>query len=147
MFKKSLRAFYFYKYLKTDIIKQCKEGPFHTKIIDITIEDFNNLVTKLMNDNEPYFLINLIAIYCDYNRNKIIDYYLDKGNVDMLLGFLNYCYDFDTEDNPFDQKYIVDKLIQKNDKQLITEILNSRSLYFLTNKNEKERLTNFASNN
>ena len=135
----------YYNSKEKDIIKQCKEGPFHTKIIDITIEDFNNLVTKLMNDNEPYVLINLIAIYCDYNRNKIIDYFIDKDDVELLLNFLDYCNDFSTPANMLDQKYVVDKLLSKNDKKLIKDIIDSKDIYFLTDKNEKERLIKFIS--
>lgn len=124
------------------IIRQCNEGPFHKLEIDLTKEEFDNLVDKLIDDNSDIFPA-LVSIYCDYNRNKIIDYYIDKGNVDMLLGFLDYCNDFETLDNILDQKYIVDKLIQKDDKQLISDILKSNDIYFLTDINEKERLVNF----
>ena len=59
-----------------EIIRQCNEGPFHTLIIKITIEEFNDLVAKLINDDEAYTLTSLVAIYWDYNRNKIIDYFI-----------------------------------------------------------------------
>lgn len=127
------------------IIKQCNEGPFHTMIVSLTKEEFNILVDKLIKDNSEIFP-SLVAIYPSYNRNKIIDYYIDKGNIDLLLGFLDYCNDFESVDNLLDQKYIVDKLIQKNDKIFISNILNSNNIYFLTDKNEKERLINFILN-
>ncbi|MBQ9833658.1 MAG: hypothetical protein IJO33_00470 [Bacilli bacterium] len=123
-----------------DIIRQCNEGPFHTLIIKITIEEFNELVTKLIVDDEAYTLTSLVAIYSDYNRNKIIDYFVDKGDVELLLGFLDYCNDFSTQTNQLDQKYVVDKLLNKNDKKLIKDILNNNSIYFLTDINEKEKL-------
>lgn len=125
------------------IIKQCNEGPFHTVVTEITIDEFDNLVSKLIKDDEPDILITLIAIYWDYNRNKIIDYFIDKGDVDLLLGFLNYCHDFSTEENMLNQKYVVDKLIEKNDKKFIKDILESGYIYFLYDKKEKEKLLNF----
>lgn len=128
-----------------EIIRQCNEGPFHTLIIKITIEEFNDLVAKLINDDEAYTLTSLVAIYWDYNRNKIIDYFVDKGDVELLLGFLDYCNDFSTETNQLDQKYVVDKLLNKNDKKLIKDILNNNSIYFLTDINEKEKLIKYVS--
>ena len=126
-----------------NIIKQCNEGPFHTLINELTKEEFDSLVDKLITDNSTIFA-SLVAIYRDYNRNKIIDYYIDKGDVDLLLGFLDYCNDFATEDNELDQKYVVDKLLQKNNKGFIKKILESNCLYFLTDKKEKERLITFV---
>lgn len=128
-----------------EIIRQCNEGPFHTLIIKITIEEFNDLVAKLINDDEAYTLTSLVAIYWNYNRNKIIDYFVDKGDVELLLGFLDYCNDFGTQTNQLDQKYVVDKLLNKKNKQLIKDILNNNSIYFLTDINEKERLIKYVS--
>lgn len=126
-----------------EIIRQCNEGPFHTLITEITIEEFNDLVAKLINDDDASTLTSLVAIYWDYNRNKIIDYFIDKGDVELLLGFLDYCNDFSTQNNQLDQKYVVDKLINKNDKKLIKDILNNNSNYFLTDKYEKEKLIKY----
>ena len=109
-------------------------------IIKITIEEFNDLVAKLIIDDEAYTLTSLVAIYSDYNRNKIIDYFIDKGDVELLLGFLDYCNDFSTQTNQLDQKYVVRKLLNKNDKKLIKGILNNNSIYFFTDLNEKEKL-------
>ena len=128
-----------------EIIRQCNEGPFHTLIIKITIEEFDDLVAKLINDDEASVLTNLVAIYWDYNRNKIIDYFVDKGDVELLLGFLDYCNDFSTQTNQLDQKYVVDKLLNKNDKKLIKDNLNDNSIYFLTDINEKEKLIKYVS--
>ena len=128
-----------------EIIRQCNEGPFHTLIIKITIEEFNDLVAKLINDDEAYTLTSLVAIYWDYNRNKIIDYFVDKGDVELLLGFLDYCNDFSTQTNQLDQKYVVDKLLNKKNKKLIKDILNYNSIYFLTDINEKGRLIKYVS--
>ena len=128
-----------------EIIKQCNEGPFHTLIIKITTEEFNDLVEKLINDDEASTLTSLVAIYWDYNRNKIIDYFVDKGDVELLLGFLDYCNDFSTQNNQPDQKYLVDKLLNKNDKGLIKDILNNNFNYFLTDANEKEKLIKYVS--
>ena len=128
-----------------EIIRQCNEGPFHTLIIKITIEEFNDLVEKLINDDEVYALTSLVAIYWDYNRNKIIDYFVNKGDAELLLGFLDYCNDFSTQTNQLDQKYVVDKLLNKKNKKLIKDILNNNSIYFLTDINEKEKLIKYVS--
>lgn len=98
---------------------------------------------KLIKDDDSYTLTSLITIYLDYNRNKIIDYFINKGNIEILLGFLDYCNDFCIQTNQLDQKYVVDKLIKKNDKKFIKFILESNSIYFLTNREEKERLESF----
>lgn len=126
-----------------EIIKQCNEGPFHTLITKITNEEFDILVDKLIKDDDSYTLTSLITIYLDYNRNKIIDYFINKKDIDLLLGFLDYCNDFNTKDNELDQKYIVDKLLNINDKQFIKDILESNNIYFLTDNKQKERLLNF----
>lgn len=122
------------------IIKQCNEGPFYTLIIELSENEFNNLVSKLINDDDSSTLTSLIAIYRDYKRDEIIDYFITKGDCELLLGFLDYCNNFSTKNTELDQKSIVDKLIQKNDKELIKEILKSNDTYFLTDTKEKERL-------
>ena len=127
------------------IIKQCNEGPFHTLVTKITLNEFNDLVQKLIEDDEADILICLVAIYWDYNRNKIIDYFIDKGDVELLLGLLDYCNDFSTPQNELDQKYVVDKLLSKNDKKIIKEFLDSKSTYFLRDKEQIERLIKFIS--
>ena len=127
-----------------DIIKQCNHGPFHTLVIELNNNEFDCLVDKLINDNDSYTLTSLIAIYRDYNRDKIIEYLINKKDVEILLSFLNYCYDFDTPINKFNQKSIVDKLIETNDKTFIKNILNSNNLYFLTDK-EVKQLRNYLS--
>ncbi len=134
-----------YNYKEKKIIKQCNEGPYHTLITKLTVDEFNNLVAKLIKDDAADTLITLIAIYWDYNRNKIIDYFIDKGDIELLLGFLDYCNDFSTQNNILDQKYVVDKLLKKNDKKFIKDILESGCIYFLTDIEEKERLLNFIS--
>ena len=127
------------------IIKQCNEGPFHTLITKLTSDEFDELVIKLIKDDDSYTLTSLASIYWNYNRNKIVDYYIGKGNLELLLGFLDYCNDFSTPSNQLDQKYIVDKLIKKNDKKFIKDILVSNCIYFLTNTEEKNRLLSFIS--
>ena len=128
-----------------EIIKQCNEGPFHTLITKLSNDEFDDLVLKLINDDNSYTLTSLVSIYWDYNRNKIIDYFIDKGDIELLLGFLDYCNDFSTLNNQLDQKYVVDKLLEKNDKKFIKDILESNSIYFLTNTEEKKRLLDFIS--
>lgn len=127
------------------IIKQCNEGPFYTLVTELTIDEFDDLTNKLMKDDDTYTLTSLVTIYRDYNRNEIIDYFIDKGDVELLLAFLDNCNDFSTSENELDQKYIVDKLLSKNDKNFIKDILDSDYLYFLRDKNEKERLIKFIS--
>ncbi len=127
------------------IIKQCNKGPFHTLITKLSNDEFDDLVLKLINNDDSYTLTSLVSIYCDYNRNKIIDYYIYKGDIELLLGFLDYCNDFSTPNNQLDQKYVVDKLLEKNDKKFIKDILESNSIYFMINAEEKNRLLNFIS--
>ena len=127
------------------IIKQCNEGPFHTLITKLSNDEFDALVLKLINDDDSYTLTSLVSIYWDYNRNKIIDYYINKGDIELLLGFLDYCNDFSTPNNQLDQKYVVDKLLEKNDKKFIKDILENNSIYFLTNTEEKNKLIDFVS--
>jgi len=127
------------------IINQCNQGPFHTLVTSLSLDEFNTLVDKLINDDDTYSLTSLIAIYRDYNRDKIIDYLINKKDVELLLSFLNYCNDFDTPINKFNQKNIVDKLIKTNDKSFIKNVLNSNNLYFLTDIYEVKRLRNYIS--
>ncbi len=125
------------------IIKQCKEGPFHTLITTLSNDEFNTLVDKLITHDDSSTLINLVSIYIDYNRNKIIDYFIRKKDVELLLGFLDYCNDFCTPKNELNQKYIIDELLKMNDKTFIKNILDSNDIYFLTDKEQKDRLINF----
>lgn len=134
-----------YTYKEESIIKQCKEGPFHTLITELTNKEFNNFVDKLIKNDDYDIFSSLVAIYTDYNRNKIIDYFIIKGDCSLLLSFLDYCNDFQSSNNELSQKYIVDKLIEKNDKEFIKNILDSNYIYFLTDKVEKDRLVNFVS--
>ena len=127
------------------IIKQCNEGPFYKVITKITNKEFDELASKLIKDDDTLSLTYLVSIYCDYNRNKIIDYFIEKGDVDLLLGFLDYCHDFAGYKNELDQKYIVDKLLETNDKKFIEDILYSNFIFFLTDKREKDRLIKFIS--
>ena len=133
---------YNYEEKEKIIIRQCNDGPFHTLITELTEVEFNNLVSKLILDDDYKTLTNIVTIYRSYNRNKIIDYFINKKDVPLLLGFLDYCNDFDDKNNKLNQKYIVDKLIEKNDKKFIKNILESHDLYFLTDKMQKDRLVN-----
>jgi len=127
------------------IIKQCHEGPFHTLVTKITKDEFDNLVAKLIKDDDSDTLITLVAIYWDYNRSKIIDYFIYKGDLELLLAFLDYCNDFSTQNNELDQKYVVDKLLSKGDKKFVKDFLDSNYIYFLRDKKEKERLIEYIS--
>ena len=132
-----------YNIKEKKIIKQCKEGPYHTLITNITNDEFNNLVDKLIKDDESSILICIIAIYIDYNRDKITNYFINKKDVNLLIGYLDYCNDFESPNNILNQRYIVDKLIDLNDKEYIKNIIDSNLLYYLTNIKEKERLNNY----
>ena len=128
-----------------NIIKQCHEGPFRTLVTEITKGEFDDLVAKLIKDDASDSLITLVAIYWDYNRNKIIDYFIDKGDLELLLSFLDYCNDFSTSNNELDQTYVVDKLLSKNDKKFIKAFLDSNYTYFLRDTKERERLIKYIS--
>ena len=129
------------------ILKQCQEGPYHTIVTDLTNIEFNNLVKKLINSDDANTLITLTSIYWDYNRDTIIDYFIKKRNVELLLNFLDYCNDFQTPENELNQTYIINKLIETNDIEFIKEILKNDKLYFLTDKKEKERLIQLINKN
>lgn len=129
------------------ILKQCHEGPYHTIVTDLTNIEFNNLVKKLINNDDANTLITLTSIYWDYNRDTIIDYFIKKRNVELLLNFLDYCNDFQTPENELNQTYIINKLIETNDIEFIKEILKTDKLYFLTDKKEKERLIQLINKN
>ena len=135
----------YYTIKEKNIIRQCNEGPFHTLITKITMNEFDDLVTKLIKDDDSYTLTSLVAIYWDFNRNKIIDYFVDKGDIELLMGFLDYCNDFSTQNNQLNQKYVVNKLLSKNDKKFIKDLLDNNFTYFLTNIEEKQRLISYIS--
>ena len=61
-----------------------------------------------------------------------------------MIGFLDYCNDFSTQTNLLDQKFVVDKLLYKNDKKIIKDVLNNNSAYFLTDIDEKESLIKYV---
>ena len=120
-----------------NIIIQCNNGPYHTLITELSNEEFDVLVDKLINDDDSNTLTSLVSIYLEYDRHKILDYFIDKGDIELLIGFLDYCNDFSTSKSELDQKHIVDRLIDKNDVNLIKEVLDN---YIFTNQKEKDRL-------
>ncbi len=133
----------YYTEKEKKIIKQSNEGPFFSLITKLTNDEFDIFASKLIEDDNYHTLGCLASIYCEYNRNKIIDYFIDKKDTYLLLSFLDLCYDFSSSRNTLDQKYIIDKILEKNDIKFVKEIIESDYLYFLTDKKQKQRLIDF----
>ena len=76
-------------------------------------------------------------------ENKIIDYFIIKGDCSLLLSFLDYCNDFQSSNNELSQKYIVDKLIEygfekkENYYTYQKDILNKQFKVIIKYKNNK----------
>ncbi len=70
----------------------------------------------------------------------MIDYFIKYKDAVILTDFLDACNDFWEE---LDQKYIVDSILSLNDKNYVKDLLDTKSLYFLTNKNERQKLKDF----
>ena len=122
------------------ILKQCDEGPVHTILYDITNDEFNLLVDKLIKDDDSHSLRSLVGIYWDYNRNRIIDYYLCKDDPDLLISFLDLCNDFSSKDNSLDQTYLVSKLLDKNDMNYLKQLIDNNLFYYIDSKKEQDIL-------
>lgn len=127
------------------ILKQFSEGPFYTVVTDLSNKEFDNFVNKLIKDNNSSALTILVSIYWDYKRNKILDYFISKRDFENLINFLNCCDDFRTKNSELSETYIINKILETKDKDFVKKILESDSLYFLRDHNEKERLIKFVS--
>ena len=126
-----------------DVINQCINGPLYEAKTDLSKKEYDALVEKLIKDDEVRILKALKTLYWDFNPNRVIDYLISKKDVWQLVSYLDLCNDFCTTKSGFNQKYVVDKLIGENDKQLIKDIFATGVTFFLTDENEKERLTSF----
>lgn len=82
----------------------------------------------------------LTCIYTNYNQNFLIDYFIKYKDASILADFLDACNDFWKE---LDQKYIVDSILALNDKKYVKDLLDTKWLFFLTNKNERKKLEDF----
>lgn len=74
---------------------------------------------------------------CSYKEYEVYKIYKDAS---ILTDFLDACNDFWKE---LDQKYIVDNILALNDKKYVKDLLDTKSLYFLTNRNERKKLKSF----
>lgn len=124
------------------ILDQYENGPYHIMVTFLTEKEHLQFVNKLLRDNDFDCVIFLTCIYINYNQKFLIDFFVKYKNADILVDFLNACYDFWKE--PLDLKYIVDSLLSLNDKIYIRDFLASDSLYFFTNKEERKRLETFV---
>lgn len=130
------------KYTKKEklILNQYKNGPYYTMITNLTEKEHLQLVNKLIDDNDLYWVIFLTSIYTNYNQKFLIDYFIKCDDIDMLVNFLNTCNDFW---NALDQKYIVDSILKLKNKNYVKKLLNTKCLYFLTNEVERKKLEDF----
>jgi len=122
------------------ILEQYKNGPYYTLITDLTETEHLQFVNKLINDKNLYCIIFLTCIYTEYNQKFLIDYFIKYKDASTLTDFLDACNDFWKE---LDQKYIVDNILALNDKKYVKDLLDTKSLYFLTNRNERKKLESF----
>ncbi|GEM_PF-6607586 len=122
------------------ILEQYKNGPYYTKITNLTEKEHLQFVNKLISDNDLYCVIFLTCIYINYNHEFLTDFFIKYKNAVILTDFLDACNDFWKE---LDQKYIVDRILALNDKKYVKDLLDTKSLYFLTNKNESKKLEDF----
>lgn len=122
------------------ILEQYKNGPYYTLITNLTEAEHLQFVNKLLADNNIYCVIFLTCIYTKYNQKFLIDYFIKYKDAIILTDFLNACNDFWER---IDQKYIVDSILALNDKKYVKDLLDTKSLYFLTNKNERKKLEEF----
>lgn len=127
------------------ILKQLSDGPFYTVVTELSNKEFDNFVNKLINDDKRDALLFLVTTYWDYKRNKILDYFISKRDFENLINFLNCCDDFRTKNSELSETYIINKILETKDKDFVKKILESDSLYFLRDHNEKERLIKFVS--
>lgn len=118
-----------------ELIKQCKEGPFYTRLINLNEKEYNDFIDKLIKDNNKDLLIYIIALYNDYNCEKIFDYFLKIDDVDSLICFLNTNYDFGGS-NSFDANYIITKLKNEASREFIEHFLEDESVLYFLRQNE-----------
>lgn len=127
------------------ILMQLSDGPFYTVVTDLSNKEYDNFVNKLINDDKSDALLFLVTTYWDYKRNKILDYFISKRDFENLINFLNCCDDFRTKNSELSETYIINRILETKDKDFVKKILESDSLYFLRDHNEKERLIKFVS--
>lgn len=123
------------------ILEQYKNGPYHTLVTNLTENEHLQFVNKLISDQNLDCIIFLTAIYTEYNHKFLIDYFIKYKDACILASFLDYCNDFWKEE--LDQKYIVDSILALNDKKYVKDLLDTKWLFFLTDKNERKRLEDF----
>lgn len=130
------------KYTKKEqlILEQYKNGPYYTMITKLTEKEHLEFINKLINSNDLYCIIFLTCIYINYNQKYLLDYFIKNKNAVILTDFLDACNDFWKE---LDQKYIVDSILALNDENYVKDLLDTKSLYFLTDKNERQKLEDF----
>lgn len=122
------------------ILNQYKNGPYYTLITNLTEKEHLQFVNKLISDNDLYCVIFLTCIYTNYNQKFLLDYFIKYKDAVILADFLDACNDFWKDLN---QKYIVDSILALNDKNYVKNLLDTKWLYFLTNKNERKKLEDF----
>lgn len=128
------------------IIYQTKNGPYHTKIISLSYKEFNDFVDKLISNKEYDTLLTVLAIYVDYDSEKVFDYFLEHENTEYLIRVLNIFNDFGNwtkwdrikGKTTLNGRFIVDEIILKSSPHFAINFLNSNDLYFLTSKEIEE---------
>ena len=112
---------------------------------EISEEEFNHLVDKLIEKEKKDELIQLISTYLDYHFDNVFDYFLDgkdsQKDINYLINFLNMNYDLLLRYH-IKSSVVVDKLMKTKSKEYIKKFLKSDELYFL-NDEEKTKLKEY----
>lgn len=83
----------------------------------ITQDRFDFILDELIKDDLRGLMWRLCATYPNYNYNKAVKYFIDKKDswyIEELVCFVN---------GELDQEYLVDKMIETNDKDFIKDSL------------------------
>lgn len=106
----------------------------------ITQERFDAIVEELIKKDKRETMWRLCGIYIGYNFNKVIDYYIEKKDsyyVEELVCFV---------DGELDQEYLVNKMIETNDKEFVKACLElyGETMQYCMDNEWIEKLLNFV---
>ena len=109
---------------------------------DITQERFDLIVDELIKNDERELMWRLCGAFNGYNYNKVIDYFIKvraSYYVEELVCFT--C-------GELDQEYLVNKMIETNDKEFIKEALEEcgKSMQYSMKDECLEKLLDFIKN-
>lgn len=109
---------------------------------DITQERFDLIIDELIKNDKRELMWRLCGTFNGYNYNKVIDYFIkvrDSYYIEELVSFT--CGDLD-------QEYLVNKMIETNDKIFIRDSLEEcgDSMQYSIDDEYLEKLLDFIKN-